>query len=88
MSKIIVFTHHAEFKLVLLTKHGFKITKQQIKAILKEPNRICPGYAGRKIAERQITNMHLLRVVFEESSSEIKVITLYPGRRDRYETEL
>ena len=64
---------------------GFKLSKQEVRETLREPVRIRVGYGGRRIAERQITNEHLLRVVFEESHLEMKVITMYPARRDRYE---
>ena len=86
MEKPITFTRHAEFKLLLLGKHGFRLSKRDVQEVLREPIRIRQGYAGRKIAEQPITNEHLLRVVFEESASEIKVITMYPARRNRYES--
>ncbi len=85
MERPIIFTDHAEFKLLLLGRHGFKLLKQDIRDILREPQRILSGYAGRKIAEKPITKEHTLRVVFEESPSAIKVITMYPARRNRYE---
>ncbi len=88
MEKAIFFTRHAELKLLLLSKHGFKVTKQEIRDLLRRPSRIRAGYGRRKIAERPITSDHILRVVFEELSSELKVITMYPGRRDRYESKL
>ncbi len=60
MEKTIVFTRHSELKLLLLDKHGFKISKQDIREILRASGRIRSGYAGREIAERQITEEHLL----------------------------
>ena len=88
MKKPIHFTHHAEVKLLLLRQHGFKMTKRDIAAILREPMRICLGYSGRKVAENHITNEYILRVIFEESPSELRVITMYPARGDRYESKL
>jgi len=85
MKKRIVFSKHAGAKIVLLEEHGFKINRSQVKETLRTPERICAGYKNRKIAERSISGEHLLRVVYEESSREVKVITLYPARRDRYE---
>ena len=81
----ILFTKHAEAKMALLAEHGFRVTKSKVEGTLRDPQRISPGYKGRKIAERSISEEHLLRVVYEESFREVKVITLYPARRDRYE---
>ena len=40
------------------------------------------GYKGRKVAQKAISATHALRVVFEERSNEIEVITFYPVRRN------
>ena len=37
------------------------------------------------VAQRGITETHVLRVVYEESEDELVVVTFYPGRKDRYE---
>lgn len=84
MHKAIIFTRHAEFKLLLLERHGFKISRKEVEETVKIPERVQTGYKGRKIAERILTKNHLLRVVFEEFAHELKVVTLYPARRDRY----
>ena len=69
----------------MLEQHGFKVSKKEVEETVKIPMRVHAGYKGRKIAERILTKNHLLRVVFEEFVHELKVITLYPARRDRYE---
>jgi len=88
MLKSIAFTRHAEFKLALLRKHGFRVTRVNVEAALRKPIRVLSGYSGRKIAESHLTEDHLLRVVFEESSEGSKVITLYPVRKERYESHI
>jgi hypothetical protein len=40
------------------------------------------------IAQRAITDRHVLRVVYREEGDSRVVITFYPGRRMRYETWL
>ena len=82
----IIFTRHAEFKRKLLQEHGFQITRQEIIDAIREPNRVRAGYHGRKVVEKKLTVRHLLRIVVEDSPEGLKIVTLYPTRRDRYET--
>ena len=83
MARPIVFTRHAEFKLALLRRHGFHIARAEIGRAVEQPERLLAGYLGRKIAERSLTSEHSLRVVFEESRGAVKIVTLYPIRKDR-----
>ena len=85
MEKTVVFTQHAEKKLLLFHRHGFKFSKQEVEDIVKTSARIRLGYASRKVAERIISEEHLLRVIFEEFPRQLKIITMYPARRERYE---
>jgi len=86
--KRITFSQHAELKFVLLESHGFPLEKEIIITTLMKPDKIDSGYKGRKIAQRRLDSDHVLRVVFEELSDEIRVITFYPGKRGRYETQI
>ena len=70
--------------MLLLQQHGFKIDKRKIEELLRAPLKTRGGYAGRKVAEGDLTREHILRVVFEESPNEVSVVTIYPVRRDRY----
>ena len=83
--KKIVFSDHAEDKFKILERHGFNITKETILAAVKTPDKIEKGYKNRKIAQRVISNRHIIRVVFEELNEVLRIITFYPGRRERYE---
>jgi len=49
-----------------------------------EPERVVTGLAGRRIAERSLDTTHVIRVVFINYGSQIRVITLYPARKGRY----
>ena len=85
MAKKIVYGTHAEEKFEILKRHGFAVSKRQVRDTLRSPEKIEEGFRGRKIAQRRISEMHVLRVVYEEQQKEIRVVTFYPGRRSRYE---
>ncbi len=86
--KKIVFSTHAEDKFSVLQQHGFVITRDVISDAVKNPDKILPGYRNRKIARKVIGENHVIRIVFEDFSDKIKIITFYPGRRKRYEDEI
>ena len=86
MAKKIVYGSHAEEKFEILRRHGFVVSKRQVRATLQRPEKVEEGFRGRKIAQRRITEKHVLRVVYEERQKEIGVVTFYPGRRSRYES--
>jgi hypothetical protein len=86
--KPIVFTEHAELKFAVLTRHGLTIDRNAVIDTVERPERIDPGYRGRMIAQRILDENRVLRVVFEEDASELRVITFYPSRRARYANKL
>jgi hypothetical protein len=80
------FSLHATMKLDLLNRHGFIISKDEILNILKNPDKIDRGYKNRYIAQKIKDEKHVIRIVFElNDENNISIITMYPGRRDRYE---
>jgi len=81
----IVFSYHSLEKIKILKEHGFNIIKKDIISTIRNPDKILRGYKGRKIAQKIINDRYLLRVVFLEENNIKKIITIYPGRRDRYE---
>ena len=85
MEKPVIFSKHAEYKLQILRQHGFEFSKKEIEAIVRNPERVSAGYVGRRIAERAVSEQHLVRVVFEDLPRQLKIITMYPSRRGRYE---
>ena len=88
MAKKIVYGNHAEEKFEILRRHGFLVSKKQVRETLRKPDKIEEGFRGRKIAQRKISEKHVLRVVYEEKQKEIGVVTFYPGRRSRYESSI
>ena len=87
-AKKIVYGDHAEAKFELLRKHGFAVSRKQVNDTVRKPKKVEEGYKGRKVAQREITETHVLRVVYEEQSEEIHIVTFYPGRKDRYAGKL
>ena len=81
----ITFSQHARLKLQALSRHGFIIQEVNVIETVTEPDSVEEGYLGRKIAQKGLTDTHVLRVVYEEGLRGIRVVTLYPGRRERYE---
>jgi hypothetical protein len=58
---------------------------------------VCFGIGGdfsgiriqrEKVAQRRISEKHVLRVIYVEGQKEIAVVTFYPGRRSRYESSV
>ncbi len=82
--KEIVLTDHARLKLAVLARHGVHISEEAIRQTLLKPDRTDTGYSDRKVAQAAFNGAHVLRVVYEETEQALIVITLYPGRKDRY----
>ena len=78
------FTDHANEKLRILQAHGVKLTREIVEEAVLGPERVVTGLGGRQIAERNLDRAHVLRVVFINEGSQIRVITLYPARKGRY----
>jgi hypothetical protein len=76
---------HAEFKIELLNKHGFIVSKDMVLDTVIKPDKIVSGQKGRLIAQKKISERHVLRVIYEKHNDDIEIITIYPGLRRRYE---
>lgn len=83
--KKIIFSQHALDKLNILTEHKILLDKNLVEDIMKNPDKIEKGYQNRLIAQDNLDDTHILRIVYEESEEYFKIITIYPGRRNRYE---
>lgn len=83
----IVYTQHARAKFEILKRHGFMVTSDQVEATLNQPDDIIAQTSSMFIAQN-ITERHVLRVIYREEEDNRVVITFYPGRRDRYESQL
>jgi hypothetical protein len=83
--KPVRLTPHALEKLGLTQRQGFVIDEETVVAAVRKPLAVSPGFSDRLIAQGVLDEEHVLRVVYEEND-EITVVTLYPGRRRRYES--
>ena len=52
---------------------------------MSNPDKVISQPNGRFIAQKRITEQHVLRIVYREEGEKRVVITFYPGRRERYE---
>ena len=87
MSKKIEFSLHSLLKIEILKAHGFDISKEMVEDIIRFPDKIDEGYKGRLVAQRGIDDSHVVRVVYETGPEEFYIVTVYPGRRSRYEKD-
>lgn len=56
---------------------------------VQNPDRIEAGYGGRLVAQKELDVSHVLRVVYAEGEAGIKkVVTFYPGKKERYENKI
>jgi len=84
--KKIQFSQHSLDKIKILKKHGIIVNKELIKKIVLKPQQLEEGYKERFVAQGNFDKTRVLRVVYEElGKDKILVITLYPGRKKRYE---
>jgi hypothetical protein len=81
----IEFSLHSLAKIEMLKSHGVSISKKIVKDIIRFPDKTEVGYKGRSIAQKGFDEMHVLRVVYESKPEKIWVVTVYPGKRSRYE---
>lgn len=82
----IIFTNHATVdKFPLLSRHGFHLTKEDIKAVIKNPDHTDKISDYPKIiVSKEFDKKHVLRVVYNLEHGIIKVITFYPAEKGRY----
>ncbi len=85
MSKEIRFSDHALLKIDLLSERGITIAQEFVVETIQSPDRREPGEGEKITAQKQLNENLVLRVVYREYETFILVITLYPGRRSRYE---
>jgi len=84
--KKVQFSQHSLNKIKILKKHGIIVNKELIKKIVLKPQQLEEGYKERFVAQGDFDKSRVLRIVYEElNKDEILIITLYPGRKERYE---
>lgn len=83
----IEFSPHSLSKIEILRSHGIDVSKEIVENVVRTPDRIDKGYKERLIAQKGFDDTHVLRVIYETLPDKIYVVTLYPGRRSRYEKD-
>ena len=83
----IEFSPHSLLKIEILRSHGMDVSKEIVENVVRKPDRIDKGYKERLIAQKGFDDTHILRVIYETLPDKIYVVTLYPGRRSRYEKD-
>jgi hypothetical protein len=81
------FTQHAREKFEVLARHKFVVTEAQVIETLKSPDKT-ESERVPPVAQRSISETHVLRVVYRIEGNDKVVITFYPGRKSRYENKL
>ena len=85
--KFIVFSLHAIEKIEILRNHNITIDKKFIENAVVNPEKVESGYKGRTIAQTKLDEEHVLHIVYEEGEDNLRIITMYPGRKKRYEKD-
>ena len=83
----IEFSLHSLLKIEILKSHGIDVSKEMVEDIIRNPDRIDVGYKERLIAQKGFDEIRVLRVVYETLPDKLYVVTVYPGRRSRYEKD-
>lgn len=83
----IEFSPHSLLKIEILKSHGIEVSKEIVEDVVRNPDRIDTGYKERSIAQKGFDETHVLRVVYEMLPEKLYVVTVYPGRRSRYEKD-
>ncbi|MBI3536896.1 MAG: DUF4258 domain-containing protein [Chloroflexi bacterium] len=81
----IEYTKHARNKFDILKSHGFEISEKQVEETVSIPEREYLQSGGRFIAQKKISEQHVLRVVYRVEGDHKVVITFYPAQKERYE---
>lgn len=81
------FSPHSLVKIAILRSHGIDVSKEIVENVVLSPDRIDSGYKDRLIAQKGFDERRVLRVVYETLPDKIYVVTVYPGRRSRYEND-
>ncbi len=83
--KEIRFSEHSQLKLEILAKHTVTIDSDFVIETVRSPDKLESGEENKQIAQKRLNESLVLRVVYREYNTFILIITLYPGRKSRYE---
>jgi len=85
--KEIRFSDHAQLKMEVLASHEITIDRDLVIETVRSPDKLEIGEEDKLIAQKRLNENLVLRVVYREFNAFILIITLYPGRRSRYEED-
>ncbi|HAG82388.1 MAG TPA: DUF4258 domain-containing protein [Cyanobacteria bacterium UBA12227] len=85
--KEIRFSKHAQLKMEILSSHQATIEPEFVIETVRYPDKLETREYDKLIAQKRLDDNLVLRVVYREFSAFILIITLYPGRRYRYEKD-
>lgn len=63
------------------------LSTEKIDDIMRFPDKIEIGYRDRVVAQKRLDDKHVIRVIYEKQGETMLAITVYPGRRTRYEKD-
>ena len=85
--KEIRFSEHSQLKIEILANHGVTVKPEFVAETIRLPDKLELGEDDKQIAQKRLDENQVLRVVYREFSTFVLVITLYPGRKSRYEKD-
>lgn len=80
------FTRHAEEKFEVLARHGWAIDRKKVEDTMHTPAHLDHSRSPLTIAQADLDEHHVLRVVYRQEGNTAVVITFYPGRKSQYAT--
>ena len=83
--KEIRLSDHAKQKIEILANHEIALNLNLIIETVRSPDVLETGEYNKLIAQKCLNENLVLRVVYREFTAFILIITLYPGKRYRYE---
>ena len=83
--KEIRFSDHAQLKMEILANHAVTLDSNFVIETVQSPDKLETGEEDKLIVQKRLNENLVLRVVYREFNAFILIITLYPGRRSRYE---
>ncbi|KKW19197.1 MAG: hypothetical protein UY63_C0018G0018 [Parcubacteria group bacterium GW2011_GWA2_51_10] len=81
------FTRHAVQKSAVLKRHGISISRRRIIRAVEQPDLVDYTRLPLLIAQTNLDERRVLRVVYRIEKDAMVIITFYPGRKSQYEKE-
>jgi hypothetical protein len=85
--KEIRFSDHSRSKIEILVNSGIEIDSEIVINTVRLPDKLEMDETDKRVAQKRLNKNLVLRVVYREFAAFILIITLYPGKRSRYEKD-